>query len=907
MSQYSYPSSSYTSPQHSSSSSASKPRLPSYPHTASHPLQRRLASVHGLIEPLALHHFLDDHSDVQSGGPHPFFSTATSASSLSLSSTAEVVGADHGGGQRSSPPPWQWMEAGEHGGAEVGGEHSLPSSPHTAAHSSCSSFASASDGLHALSAKGPTSVSPSKFLFDPVHVHVHGHGHGHGHGQGHGHAHSHGHSHGHRHGGRGSPPPPPSAASPSSASNLSPEQQQAIQILAGQPVDSLGEAGRGSAALRLIGSAVIGGVGGGTGSDSNSPHLSPTGGAPEDHRMTLSPLSSQSSASSQSHYLSDLPLHHPPLPRSGSSASSSAGTLGPPPLTPAASKKRKAPDSAGSRGSLSPATAVKAERGLAASAAPSHHSGGGGGPPALSVDPMLPMRAPSAPALYSEMEYWHHLSLLPAPQPGLTASASSPGASSLHSDPALSSSPGHPLFHRLQQPLQPSQQQQQQRQTSPAHALSSPAGSYLSPSPIASLSPFHSLQLYTPHALFSGPSSAATAVSSASGSGVTLAAMPSSSLSFVGPQFNSPLPVASFSLDCSLLEATASFLSLFHIPSAAHLAHLSLFSLLHPTSLLPLLSALEALAQAEEERVALPVLACKLSADAIIRTSTTNMNPHAWTNWVVPPISTGGAAGGARGDHAGAGRGPAGGGSGLSGKVVAAVVAGSGGSGSNHHQHQHGASSVFSFDRTGLVLNIAVESCAYALHHALEHTKPVHQQQPALPTNAAAASGGGGGGGSAASPSSSPSSSSSSSAAAFVPSAVSPPAVSLESGHLRRRFPVTSMCFHCDLLLTPVMDGGGGIHRFLAVVIDRKRSGADDEAGAGAERMRRLVEEKVRKWRDGVRGRKKKKRAKHADDKDAAAAAPPPRPAPPPAKDNGSSSSSSSSRDDGRTKKRLRK
>ena len=106
----------------------------------------------------------------------------------------------------------------------------------------------------------------------------------------------------------------------------------------------------------------------------------------------------------------------------------------------------------------------------------------------------------------------------------------------------------------------------------------SPLGGYLSPSPM-SLSPFHALHIYAPHpSLSTSPFNPPPSTSTSSSSTVTLATMPSSSLSFISPHFSSPLPVASLTLDCSLLEATPAFLSLFHIPSASHLSHLSLLS-----------------------------------------------------------------------------------------------------------------------------------------------------------------------------------------------------------------------------------------------------------------------------------------------------------------------------------------
>ena len=828
------------------------------------------------MEPIALHHhFLDEHSSSHDRTlpSLPFFSTPSTSSSAGAGPTSRELR------RASSPPPWHWMESSSD-------PNSLPSSPHTAVHSSCSSFSSAADAqlqphsghrmhgdhphshsvaslpLQSFSDKAPpvpstSAVSPSKFLFDPSHT------------------------------------SPAAASSPSSSSSKpSPEQQQAMQILAGQSVEGLGDRADGVSGGVGVGLGV--GVGVSMGGLS-SPHLSPTSGRGDDHRMTLSPLSSQSSASSSPSYVL---LQAPPLPRLASAASSNA--LGqPPPLTPASRRKRKAPPGSADSGRStqsghSGALKVEERRAAAAAAAastapqaaqplrPLLHSTQPLHPSPLSVDPHLPMRAPSAPSvLFSEMEYWgHHLSLLQAGQPPLSSSTSSPAAQpysidSSSSSSALGSSPSHhPFFHRLPQ-LHPSHSAQpHQPHLSPSHALPSPAGSYLS-SPLASMSPFHSLQIYSPHpsssaslgsprvgGFSSGPSSASTALSStaATTTAVTLAAMPSSSLSFIGPQFNSPLPVASFSLDCSLLEATPSFLSLFHIPSANHLAHLSLFSLLHPSSLLPALAALEALAQAEEERVALPVLACKLSADAIIRTSTTNMNPHAWANWVVPPISTAGGSGGGGGGHgnrgeqsSGLSRGAS---AGLAGKVVAAVVAGGAGHGGGGGAGGGGGGGppIFNFDRTGLVLNLAVESCAYALHHALDHIKPT-------PTAAAAAA--------PALPSSSSSAASSPSSGAAAP--LSPSAVCLEPVHLHRRFPVTSMCFHADAILAPVMDGGGGIHRFLVLVMEKKRRGGAGAGGAEGddpvrlERMRKAVEDKVKRWRDGVRGKKKKKSsASHA-------------------------------------------
>ena len=99
--------------------------------------------------------------------------------------------------------------------------------------------------------------------------------------------------------------------------------------------------------------------------------------------------------------------------------------------------------------------------------------------------------------------------------------------------------------------------------------------------------------------------------------------------------------------------------------------------------------------------------------------------------------------------------------------------------------------------------------------------------------------------------------------------------VSLEGVDLRKRFPVTSMCFQADCIITPVMDGGGGIHRFLCIVFDKQKKGGRGGGGGGGEeggevdegqgrmeRMKKLVEDKVRKWRDGMRGKRKKKRAK---------------------------------------------
>ena len=818
---YSYPHSSYTSPQ---PSSASKP-LFSYPHTTSH--SRRMPALNA--EPLSLSSYLDDPD-------HPFYHSHSSSSHSGHSGGHHTQqSADAGWGDSTPPSP--------------SGSEATLASMHTTAALGSSGHARKHD-------RGGSGHSPSNFLFDsrprspdPVHIHDDG-------------------QHHRRH---------------DMPSGGSLEEQRAMLILTGR-----GAGGGPGANVSL---------GGGVGSAVTSPQLSPasacTGGS--EHHMALSPLSAQSSQSSQHSHgyttcgssVSHHQLQHQhPHQHQHQLLPPAAPMLPPPPQprTPTSTRKRKSPPLAVKEDLRSVHVAHiqhqpqqhqhhqhqqqqqqhhvnnrTPDRLLShmpaftpSPLAASVHST----PSPLVIDTHGGSHAPPPTAASQQVgrdEFWHSLSLLQSQPPLSLSSSCASSPASVHGSPGTQAS-HHAFFHPQQQPPQHAQR----IQSTPPLVMASPSSSlHSSPSyqhsPLHGMSPLHSLHIYSPShgqpsppnhisppaPLFAPASTASSAASSAAASppptcasSVAVAATQSSSLTLVSPHFSCPLPVVSVSLDCSLLEATPAFFSLFHIPSPSHLAHLSLFSLLHAGSCLRVLSALLSLAEGDCEREAVSAKGCKLSADAIIRTGMKSMNPQQQQQQqpmqpvrAAAPVSANNAARG----------------------VVAAVIGGV----------PNRPASAFSFEQRGgaaggadkggamalpatntssILLHLAVDSCAYALHHMLE----AQRRSPTAASPHAASDADGGGGGE----------------------------LELSSAWLGGALPVSAMCFDCQLLIAPVVDAAGSMHRFLVVVSEVKRrpapasEEAEGDEGEREERLRDMVEERVRRWREGNGGKKRRRRAK---------------------------------------------
>ena len=788
---YSYPQSSYTSPQ---PSSATKP-LFTYPHTTSHSHARRMPALNP--EPLSLSSYLDDPD-------HPFYHSHTSGHSHHTHHGMQSVGV--GWGDRTPP--------------SVCSSEGTIASMHTAPPVNGGSIARKGGG---------SGDSPSDFLFD-----------------------------------RPRSPDPISDIGhrDDMAAVASMEEQRAMLIMIGG-----GNAGAGGMAGVLSCSSS------GLGSVATSPQLSPASvctGASE-HHMALSPLSAQSSQSSTNSLsyttcgsTMSQQLLPPALP-----------IAPPPPLprTPQSTRKRK-----------SPPAVKEGQRSLHGSGPHIHHNphtqqqqqhGSNvtpdklrGNMPAFTPSPLgvsvhstpSPLLIdtqggslappPTVAAMSGRDEFWLSLAMLQPQQPLSMSSSCASSPLSAHSSPAHASH--HQFFHP-----------QTRIHSTPPLVLSSPSTqqSFL-PSPLHGVSPLHSLHIYSPtHGqsslptpsagnppapLFAPGSTSSSAASSAGASppsglsSVAVAATPSSSLSFVSPHFTCPLPVVSVSLDCSLLEATPAFFSLFHIPSPSHLAHLSLFSLLHAGSCMRVLSALLGLAEGECEREALSVKGCKLSADAIIRTGMRSMNPQQQQQQMqqqaqqlrtVAPVSASQSHGITRG-------------------VVAAVIGGgnrsatafsfeprSGPSGSV----EKGGVAMAATNTSSILLHLAVDSCAFALHSMMETQRrtPTASSPPLSHTAGMVGDMSGGGG-----------------------------EFELTSAWLGGVFPVSALCFDCQLLIAPVVDAAGSMHRFMVVVSEVKRrttaATVEEEAEESErdERLRDMVEERVRRWRDGNGGKKRRKRAK---------------------------------------------
>ena len=252
------------------------------------------------------------------------------------------------------------------------------------------------------------------------------------------------------------------------------------------------------------------------------------------------------------------------------------------------------------------------------------------------------------------------------------------------------------------------------------------------------------------------------------------------------------------------------------------------------------LSALLSLAEGECEREAVSVKGCKLSADAIIRTGLKSMNPQQQQQQLqqqaqqvrsAAPVSSTHSNGSARG-------------------VVAAVIGGGGNrpatafsfeqrTGAGGGGAEKGSAAMAATNTSSILLHLAVDSCAFALHSMLE-TQRRSPMAASMPSPASEADGSGS-------------------------------ELELTSTWLGGMFPVSALCFDCQLLIAPVVDAAGSMHRFMVVVSEVKRrsgavAGIADEDGSDEterdERLRDMVEERVRRWRDGNGGKKRRKRAK---------------------------------------------
>jgi len=647
------------------------------------------------------------------------------------------------------------------------------------------------------------------------------------------------------------------------ASAASMEEQRAMLILTGGG----NSAASGVGGVLCCGTSSVGSV-------VTSPQLSPasvcTGGS--EHHMALSPLSAQSSQSSTnslSYTTCGSTMSQQLLPP--------ALPIAPPPphpRTPQSTRKRKSPPTIKEdQRSVHSSPHVQHSPHIQHGQQQQHHSSNGTPDKLLSSMPAFtpsPLGAtthhstpspllidtqqgslappPTATAGHGGRDdFWHSLSMLQSQPPLSMSSSCANSPVSSHGSPMAISH--HQFFH-------PSTR----IHSTPPLVLSSPANqqptSSFLPSPLHGISPLHSLHIYSPtHGQSSHPtpitgspppplfppnSASSSAASSASPpsavSSMAVAATPSSSLSFVSPHFTCPLPVVSVSLDCSLLEATPAFFSLFHIPSPSHLAHLSLFSLLHAGSCMRVLSALLSLAEGECEREAVGVKGCKLSADAIIRTGMKSMNPQQQQQQQAQQLRTAAPVSATQSNGSSSG-------------VVAAVIGGGGSRPATAFSFEQrtggggsvdkGSAAMAATNTSSILLHLAVDSCAFALHSMLDSQRRTPTAASLPPTH----SGGVGG------------------------DLDSGSDFELTSQWLGGVFPVSALCFDCQLLIAPVVDAAGSMHRFMVVVNEVKRrptSAADEdiEESERDERLRDMVEERVRRWREGNGGKKRRKRAK---------------------------------------------